>query len=125
MNTPDENPLLRDVLADEGLDTLRRTSLDRALAAQRRARCFRHAGHAAMIAVLPALLVLAFLWHRPSPSPAAPMTVVMSVTTAPPPATYGVQMISDEELFALFPGRSLALIGKPGRQQLVSLGKTK
>jgi DNA-binding XRE family transcriptional regulator len=31
------------------------------------------------------------------------------------------KMLSDEELFALFPGRSLALVGKPGYQQLVFL----
>jgi hypothetical protein len=32
-----------------------------------------------------------------------------------------VRVISDEELFALFPGRSLALVGPPGHQQLVFL----
>ena len=29
--------------------------------------------------------------------------------------------INDDELFALFAGRSMALIGKPGEQQLVFL----
>jgi hypothetical protein len=32
-----------------------------------------------------------------------------------------IKLITDEELFALFPGRSVALIGKPGHQQLVFL----
>ena len=32
-----------------------------------------------------------------------------------------VKIITDEELFALFPNRALALIGAPGRQQLVFL----
>ncbi len=124
MNTPDDIPLLRDVLADEGLDALRRTSLDHALVAQRRARRFRRVRHAGLVALAPALVVLALLWQRPSRSPAAPMTVAMTVTTVPPPASStGVQTISDEELFALFPHRALALIGKPGRQQLVALGR--
>ena len=30
-----------------------------------------------------------------------------------------VKVITDEELFALFPGRRLGLIGEPGKQQLV------
>ena len=44
-----------------------------------------------------------------------------SIVATAPPEESGVKMISDEELFALFPGRSLALIGKPGHQQLVFL----
>jgi hypothetical protein len=32
-----------------------------------------------------------------------------------------VKFINDEELLALFPGRPLALVGKPGEQQLVFL----
>ncbi|HTH48780.1 MAG TPA: hypothetical protein VMB21_14805 [Candidatus Limnocylindria bacterium] len=123
MKTPDENPLLQDVLADEPLDALRRTSLDHALAAQGRARQFRRVRQVGMVAVLPTVLLAgwALLGHRPAPVPAAPMTVALKV----PPASSGVQMISDEELFALFPHRALALIGRPGRQQLVSLGKMK
>jgi hypothetical protein len=31
------------------------------------------------------------------------------------------EIITDEELFALFPNRALALIGSPGHQQLVFL----
>ena len=39
-----------------------------------------------------------------------------------PAASQPVKIISDEELFALFPNRPLALVGKPGHQQLVFLG---
>ena len=37
------------------------------------------------------------------------------------PLTPAVKTITDDELFALFPGRSMALIGKPGHQELVFL----
>jgi hypothetical protein len=40
---------------------------------------------------------------------------------APPPDAAKVKIITDEELFALFPNRALALIGSPGHQQLVFL----
>lgn len=33
-----------------------------------------------------------------------------------------IEVISDEELFALFKGRSIGLVGETGRQQLVFLG---
>jgi hypothetical protein len=32
-----------------------------------------------------------------------------------------VKIINDEELFALFPNRAMALIGSPGHQQLIFL----
>jgi hypothetical protein len=34
-----------------------------------------------------------------------------------------VKLINDDELLALFPDRPVALIGKPGQQQLVFLDK--
>jgi hypothetical protein len=116
MNAPDENPLLRDLLTDdEALAALRRTSLAQGLGAQRRARQFRLARRAGMAALLPALLLGALLWQRSPPAPVAPSTVATA------PASAGVKTITDEELFALFPHRAMALIGRPGRQQLVLL----
>jgi hypothetical protein len=44
-----------------------------------------------------------------------------SPAPAAPSETSDVKIISDDELFALFPGRSMALIGTPGQQQLVFL----
>jgi hypothetical protein len=32
-----------------------------------------------------------------------------------------VKIITDEELFSLFPNRSMVLVGQPGHQQLVFL----
>jgi hypothetical protein len=36
-----------------------------------------------------------------------------------------IKVISDEDLLALFPDRSMALLGPPGQQQLVFLDKAK
>jgi len=45
----------------------------------------------------------------------------LSHTDIPANAQHKTKFISDEELFSLFPGKSIALIGKPGEQQLVFL----
>jgi hypothetical protein len=123
MKHPDENPLLREILADEPLAALRHTSLEQGLGAMRRARRLHRAARVGTLALVPVLLIVALTLHKPAqetasrpPTPGAPQASVVA-----PPAESGVKMISDEELFALFPGRSLALIGKPGHQQLVFL----
>ena len=124
MKHPDESPLLKEILADEKLSALRRGSLSLGLDAVRRARRLRRAMHAGTLALMPVLLILALMLHKPTQEPASqpstPGTQQVSVATAPPNES-GVKIISDEELFALFPGRSLALVGKPGHQQLVFL----
>ena len=124
MKHPDENPLLREILADEPLTALRRTSLEQGLEAMRRTRRFRRSAGVGTLALVPVLLIVALTLHKRAqetvstpPTPGPPPARVV----AAPPEERGVKMISDEELFALFPGRSLALIGKPGHQQLVFL----
>jgi hypothetical protein len=124
MKHPDENPLLKVILADEQLAALRRASLDQGLDAMRRARRVRRAMRMGALMLVPVLLILTFTLRKPSqesasqPPPPSPQQA--SLTPASPKES-DPRMISDEELFALFPGRSLALIGKPGHQQLVLL----
>jgi hypothetical protein len=55
--------------------------------------------------------------EKPPTSPTED-SVDSSITLAEP----AVRIINEEELFALFPGRSLALIGKPGGGQIFLLG---
>jgi hypothetical protein len=55
---------------------------------------------------------------RPPAKPSEVRTGEVAAVTAPEP---GVKIINDEELFALFPGRAVALIGKPGHRQFVLL----
>jgi hypothetical protein len=146
MKSPDENPLLQEVLVDEKLSEFRRASLNHALAEMRRARQRRRIARIAALAILP-LTMLALVWFKSSstsvePRPTSPelgvyaaspsalknssepvpdlaseVTVKRAEARTPP----AVETITDEELFALFPNRALALIGPPGQQQLVFL----
>jgi hypothetical protein len=146
---PDERDrLLRELLGHDSLETLRRDSLAAGLAALR-ARRRRRAMMTGASAVAVLLLALALAWHGepvpelaangeatpPSPLLATVAEIAPSATGAsrlqpeatpsdnlPDTADSGVQLITDEELFALFPGRSMALIGPPGAQRFMFLG---
>jgi hypothetical protein len=124
MKHSDENPLLNEILADEKLAALRRASLDQGLDAMRHARRLRRAIRAGTIALLPVLLILTLTLHRPMRKigdQSSSLNPSRASDTSAPPSESGVQMITDEELFALFPDRSVALVGKPGHQELVFL----
>jgi len=124
MKHSDKNPLLKEILADEKLTALRHASLDHGLDATRRARRLRRAVRVGTFALMPVLLILTLMMHKPAQVPAGRRSTLDSQhasAVATPSAEFRVKMISDEELFDLFPGRSLALVGKPGHQQLVVL----
>ena len=122
-----KDSLLRETLAGEELADLRRRSLEILVTAARRRAHLRRMMRAGLYAALPVLLAGAVLahWHlgRKSPPTVAtlpPASPAFSEPVRGGPAS-GVEFITDEQLFALFPGRPLALIGAPGRQQLVFL----
>ena len=124
MKSPDENPLLKQILADEELADLRNASLSRGLDKMRRARRVRLAMRVGAFGLVPVLLIFALTLRQPiretaspQPSPGAQQAKIEAARSA----ESNVKVISDEELFALFPDRSLALIGKPPHQQLVVL----
>ena len=118
------NPLLKEILADEQLSKLRHASLTQGLDTMRRARRRHRAQRVGTLALLPVLLIMALTLHKPmeesTSKPSTSGTQRANVASAQPNES-GVKIISDEELFALFPGRSVALVGKPGHQQLVFL----
>ena len=134
MKPSDQDRLLRELLGDERLENLRAASLAGALATLRARRRRRAALTGATVAVT---LLLALVWHGlparipeitggtpvpPLASQPQPDTTSPDLASVPRvPATPGVQIINDEELFALFPGRSMALIGPPGAQLFVFL----
>jgi hypothetical protein len=125
MKNSDENPLLKEILTDENLSALRHASLKQGLNAMRRQRRIRRAMHAGMIILIPTFLI--FTLRKPiSDSASSTSSPRMQETTsaAIAPVESGIKVISDEELFALFPGRSLALLGKPGQQELVILDES-
>jgi hypothetical protein len=78
------------------------------------------------LACLPLLFIAGvfFAWPPRSGVRQAPVAkgqgagVSVATLNVPP-----LKFITDEQLLALFPGRPLALIGKPGQQQLLFLGQ--
>jgi hypothetical protein len=121
MNRLQQDQLLTELLTGDEVAGFRRRSLDQSLLALERRRRRRHSLRAGGILSAAALAALAFAALGPvatsPPTAARPPARVASNPTRP----FEVKMITDRELFALFPGRPLALIGKPGQQRLVFL----
>src|SRR2546423_14421059 len=118
MNHIDQDKLLNELLApDEALD-LRRRSLEQGLNALRRDRSNRRALRTAALVCLPALLVAVIITGRPHvPAQAARLSARPPTFVSQPPTNNSqIKLISAEELFALFSGSSLAVVGKPGHQ---------
>jgi hypothetical protein len=119
--------MLKEILGGEELADFRQTTLVQGLAALRRRRQRRHVLTVCALASLPALLVLGVLLRGALGPSQAHKTVAdsaLSDVSAPNHRNPDVQFISDEQLFALFPGRPMALIGKPGHQELVFLDRS-
>jgi hypothetical protein len=123
MNPNDREDLLNDILTSETEADFRRQSLERGIAALRQRTRRRRVVQVSALAAISCLLALALLpgalRHRPISQP------VIAAHSTPPVAVQkpAVKTISDEQLFALFPDRAMALIGAPGNQQLVFLDR--
>jgi hypothetical protein len=131
MNRSQQDRLLREVLTGDEVARFRQQSLEHSflwLQRRRRRRQFMRIGALASAALL---ATAGLLWIRPgvpqappaaaSARPPAAATARPPAASAPPPHGVEVKIITDQELFALFPNRPLALIGKPGQQRLVFL----
>ncbi len=123
MNRSEQDRMLGEILAGNELAGFRQASLERALASLRRRRRQR-ALRTGVLGLTPFLVVLGFLLSRlhethlpKGTSPGAPPVLAAAASIAAPP----VKFITDDELMALFPGRAVALIGKPGHQQFIFL----
>lgn len=147
MKRSEQDQLLKEILAGDELSDFRQASFEQGLVAIRRQRRRRRVVRACALASLPFLLVLGILsrrapWDKSAqdgaqsqknyPTGQAPESPTRRIASANPPVTAipapgagsgDVKFITEEELFALFPDRPLALIGKPGKQQLVFLDK--
>ena len=145
MKRSEQDQLLKEILAGDDLSDFRQASLEQGLMAIRRQRQRRRIVRACALVCLPLLLALGILirlapWDKSAqdgaqsqknyPTGQAPESPTGRIASANPPVTAipapragrgAVKFITDEELFALFPNRPLALIGKPGQQQLVFL----
>lgn len=118
MKRSEQEQLLGELLDSERLTEVRGSSLELGLAHLRRRRQRERVMRGLLVAAVPLALLLVVLLTPTSPRRVLPVKVASSAVTA---ASTPVKFITDDELLALFPGRSLALVGKPGQQQLVFL----
>ena len=118
-NKSDREELLADVLADE--TQLRATTLEFALHEMRCVRRRRRAARFGVMVCTPILVLAAALLVRNfqvgNSTAAAPQVVEREETI---PGT-SIQVLSDEQLLALFKGRPVALVGPAGHQRLLLL----
>jgi len=124
MSMQNDDPLLHDVL-NEGVDhaALESASLDVMICTVRRTRQRKRLARAAAVLSLAALGVagLVHFVHSDRGAGRAQIPVISAETKRDP--TPRVRKISDEELFALFPDRQMALVGPPGDQRLLFLDR--
>lgn len=126
MRHSEEQPLLNALLTGDELAQFRANSLQHALAAlrrrKRRAQIIQY-GLLTAVPILAVVLAVAW-WESPDTGTVGATATGTLIQQAAPRAEPGpptVKCIDDEELFALFPKRSLALVGPPGHQQLIFL----
>lgn len=129
MKGEDQNRLMRELFEDEQQARLRRESLARGVETLRQVRRRRTLLRATVYTALPLLALLLFVFRPPTPHPpqtkqalSSPVVGVPGDGLKPAQSPGGIALLTDEELFALFPGRSMALVGESGNQKLLFLG---
>ena len=123
MKPPARQLLLNSLLAGEESADIRRASLDFGLAALGRRRHRRRITRLCAIAGLPLLLgAIALIgFHAAEIRRIAVAHAARSALIAAGFKSRPIEVINDEQLFALFPDRPIALVGEPGQQKLVFL----
>lgn len=121
MNRHGFEDLLHEVLEAPARTQCRRDSLALGIATLRRRKRWRRIGRAT--SSLAVLTVLVWLFPRPATPVklASPATAALAAPTAHERPS--IEEIDDAQLLALFPGQTVALIGPPGDQRLILLGK--
>lgn len=117
MKRSEQDRLLREILEEGEAANFRAASLARGVDLLQRRRRRNRMAQACATALLPGLLVFGLVLHQAS----RPSAMPPAARPAPQTDTARVKIINDEELFALFPNRAMALIGSPGHQQLLFL----
>ena len=123
MNRREQDQLLNELLTGAEAADFRQASLDRSLAALRRRRqIWERSQLGALLLALGLLAATAFApWGRAS----APRRPARRPVTEQLASISGPTRITDDQLLALFPNRPVALIGRPGHQELVFLDETR
>jgi hypothetical protein len=118
MKRTNQDRLLDEILTADDAFAFREESLGRGLAVLRRRKQLRRGLTAAAVIALFTPLI----WFlRPQRTPQWTRQSVLNAKQLPPAAPPEINFISDEQLLALFPNRSVALIGNPGHQRLLFL----
>jgi len=118
MTDQDKNQLLQDILDDDALDRLRQTSLSRGLQEMRGRRLRVLTARVSLMALPVFLLAVMIFYPRFQPPHQVTASKAMAFSST---AESKVESITTEQLFALFPNRQMALVGKAGHQQLIFL----
>jgi hypothetical protein len=118
MTDHDKNKLLGEILGDDELNQLRQGSLLRGLNEMRRRRQRAAIARVSMMVLPILLLAVAVFYPRVQPIHPALKPMAMAHTAE---AASKVEYINKEQFFALFPNRPMALVGKPGHQQVIFL----
>ena len=122
MTAHDRDKLLTELLAGEEIAGFRQNSLSCALNSLRRRKARKRILACCVVTCFFALLMF---WAVPWKSVNKPIASTSSRATAPVAQAVAsapkIEIINDEQLLALFPNRSVALIGKPGNQQFYFL----
>lgn len=114
MKPSEQDRLLREILTDDALESVRAATLVAGVATLRRRRRRRALAASAMALAIVVLLFATIMPRRTTSSLAPPRSVSTATMTH-------VKWIDDERLLALFPERGVALVGRPGAQRLVLL----
>ena len=116
MNSRETDRILSEILATDRTDRLRIASLAQGLTLVRRRRQVQTIVRACAVVCL-LLAPIAILMTSKFPRTGAP--AVVSGSSAQPGVPSQLERITDEELLALFPGQTIALVGAPGDQRLM------
>lgn len=124
MKRQEQDQLLKELLTDDEMSAFRQASLEGGIAfvrrKRRRQRAVRLSALACAVLLCASGILLNRVIDRADRQIAGSGSPAIQSPSSPPEAA-AVKFISDEELFALFPDRAMALIGKPGQQQVVFL----
>ena len=122
MNQRDERQLLRGVLGEDSLQSLRQATLACGLDNLRRRRRSRRVALVSGVVCVTAVLASVLLLPKGLPRQSGTVgQFAGSPSGGVSAAPDTVKFLTDEELFRLFPNRSMVLVGEPGHQQLVFL----
>jgi hypothetical protein len=123
MKPSEQEKLLTHILPGEDGADFERASLEHGLSYLRRQRRRGHLLRAGGLAAVVGLIAAAFVLKSHQHSPRGGGSNAQLASTPSAANSSRVEFINDDQLLALFPGRSVALIGKPGEQRLVFLDK--